>query len=124
MADPLNSGDDVSAIVRFEAGRCLCTDIPSFSDLRKTQERRGSKATGGEDETCKRQRASTVPEGSAAVGGAGDSSLSFYPLLKRAIGGMVEFVLTSCTDSRQLYTTYYHILNTHPQCNEHTERLS
>ena len=64
------------------------------------------------------------PEGSAAVGGAGDSSSSFSPMLKRAIGGMVEFILTSCADSRQLYTTYYHILNTHPQCNEHTERLS
>ena len=36
MADPLSSGDDVSAIVIFEAGRCLYTDILSFSDLRKT----------------------------------------------------------------------------------------
>ena len=34
MADPLNSGDDVSATVRDEASRCVHTDLLPFLDLR------------------------------------------------------------------------------------------
>ena len=55
MANPLDSGDDVSATVISMAHRCSHTNNSSYLDLRKTQERRGSKAAGGKDETCKRE---------------------------------------------------------------------
>lgn len=68
MADPLDSGDDVSATGRLVASRLSHANLLSCSDLRQTQERRGSKAAGGTDETCKREGSCTVREGPAAAG--------------------------------------------------------
>lgn len=53
MANPLDSGDEVSAIVSRGARDCTCTDLLLLLDLRQTQEGRGPKAAGGEDETGK-----------------------------------------------------------------------
>ena len=53
MADPLDSGDDVSTTVRLVANTCSDTNLLCRSDLRQTEERRGPKAAGGEDETRK-----------------------------------------------------------------------
>lgn len=89
MADPLDSGDDVSVTVRPIPSRNPRVNLVSYSDLRQTQEGRGPKVAGGEDETCKREGIGTIREGSAKAGRAG-SILRFAPFLEGAIGGLIH----------------------------------
>ena len=49
MADPLDSGDDVSVNMSIDTNTGPDTDPPFCSDLRQAQKGRGSKAARGED---------------------------------------------------------------------------
>ena len=49
MADPLDSGDDVSVNIKSESNTSPDTDPSYYSDLRQAQKGRGPKAARGED---------------------------------------------------------------------------
>ena len=107
MANPLDSTDDVSATARLKAYMILDSELPSFLDLRHTQERRGSKASGGEDEACKREGFSTIREGSRAATRAGIPPCFMYLVSQRIFG---IFVDSSANTSPRLKTIRHYLL--------------